>query len=172
MNIGNKFEQGNKNILSKYDKVGNFSKEGIAWARLNNKEGFIDQSGKEIIPFEYESCSPFSNGLAKVKKDGKYGFIDQSNNVIIPFGKYEYVTDFFAGGLARVRRVRRVRKGHDEYGLINKEGKEVVPFGKYDYIENEASPSESLLKVRKDGKYGLIDTTSGKEIILSEYDKI
>ena len=45
----------------------------------DGKFGFIDTTGKEIIPanLPYDEVDIFSDGLCRVKKDGLYGFIDK-----------------------------------------------------------------------------------------------
>jgi hypothetical protein len=48
------------------------------------KFGFIDRTGKIVIPFMYDDAWPSGNYLA-VKKDGKWGIIDVSNKIILPF---------------------------------------------------------------------------------------
>lgn len=47
--------------------------------------GFIDRSGKTVIPFIYDHAIPFTDGLAAVRKDGKAGYIDKSGKTVIPF---------------------------------------------------------------------------------------
>ena len=49
----------------KYHTISNFS-GGIAMVSLYNKKGFIDKTGKEIVPPKYEAIiEDFNNGLAK-----------------------------------------------------------------------------------------------------------
>jgi len=81
--------------LDSYDEVENFS-EGLALVAKDtdnsystghygiDKYGFIDKTGKLIIPLIYDSAKSFSEGLALVKKDGKYGYIDKTGKVVIP----------------------------------------------------------------------------------------
>ena len=83
----------------KYDNVGNFF-EGLAVVGLNMKFGFIDKSGKEVIPLKYDWGYDFSNGLAEVRLNNKYGFIDKSGNEVIPL-KYDLTFDF-SNGKAKV----------------------------------------------------------------------
>ena len=52
--------------------------EGLADVRLNGKWGFIDKSGKVVIPFKYDDALPFSEGFAVVELDGKDGYIDKN----------------------------------------------------------------------------------------------
>lgn len=42
--------------------------------------GFVDTSGKEVIPCVYTNWPSFSEGLAVVEKDGIYGFVDKKGN--------------------------------------------------------------------------------------------
>ena len=58
----------------KYNAVLYFS-EGLAGVELKGKWGFIDKSGKEVVPLKYEDVTGFKEGLAAVKLNGKWGFI-------------------------------------------------------------------------------------------------
>jgi len=91
----------------------------------NNKWGYIDEKGKEVIPFKYDDAKNFSEGLAAIKHNGKWGFIDNRGLEIISC-KYDITTPFFEG-LAQV-------KLNDKYGCIDKTGKTVVPI-KYTITE-------------------------------------
>ena len=62
----------------KYDAVWDFS-EGLAKVELNDKYGFINKEGKEIVPCKYDSIDDFFEGRARVRigwKNGKWGFIN------------------------------------------------------------------------------------------------
>lgn len=67
------------------------------------KYGFIDSTGKLVIPYMYKGAYDFSGGLAAVcKEDGKWGFINKKGDVAIPF-KYDGVSyDSFQDGFALV----------------------------------------------------------------------
>ena len=56
--------QGNSVISLKYDDNGSFS-EGLALVKLKGKLGFIDKTGKLIIPLKYDAAFAFENDLAK-----------------------------------------------------------------------------------------------------------
>ena len=53
-----------------YDFVGAYS-EGLATVSFNGKTGFIDETGKEVIPTKYRHAESFSEGLALVLFEGK-----------------------------------------------------------------------------------------------------
>ena len=60
------------------------------------KWGFIDNTGREIIPAVYDFVRPFRNNLAAVRlgdwETGKFGYIDKANNIVVPF---ELKTSYF-----------------------------------------------------------------------------
>lgn len=79
-----------KEIALEYDNVENFH-EGLAAVNIGaevilscgfmlrgGKWGFIDTSGKIIIPIEYDSVRPFVNGKAGVELNGNYFYIDKT----------------------------------------------------------------------------------------------
>ena len=61
-----------------------FFSEGLVRVKQNDKVGFIDKAGRQVIPPRYENAQPFSEGLAAVKIEGKYGYIDRSGKMVIP----------------------------------------------------------------------------------------
>jgi len=75
--------------------------EGLAVVEYRRKYGFIDKTGKEVIPIKYDDAHSFSEGLAKVKLNDKYGFIDKTGKEVIPI-KYDYA-EGFSEGLAQVK---------------------------------------------------------------------
>jgi hypothetical protein len=124
--------------------------------KLNGKWGFIDTTGKEVIPFKY-NASTFFGRMAAVELNDKYGFIDDIGNEVIPF-KYDFAF-FFNEGLAAVEL-------NGKYGFIDKTGKEVIPFKYYRaYLFTEGLAAVKL----KNGKWGFIDKT-GKEVIPFKYN--
>jgi len=67
-----------------------FDDNGIAYAAINDKVGFINREGKILIPFMYDMWSPvteycYNEGLFGVGKNGNFGFINAKNQVVIPF---------------------------------------------------------------------------------------
>lgn len=51
----------------------------------NYECGYIDKTGRLMIPIEYSSGNDFHNGVACVKKGNFYGVINRHNTVIVPF---------------------------------------------------------------------------------------
>ena len=138
-----------------YDNVGSLC-EGLVAVKLNDKWGFVDKVGEEVISLKYDYAEFFIEGLAKVKLNGKCGFVDKTGEEVIPL-KYDYV-DSFREGLAIV-------KLNGKYGYIDKKGKEVIPL----MYDSAGYFSEGLAEVELKGKWGYIDKT-GKEVIDLKYD--
>lgn len=74
-----------------YDGFSAFN-EGRAWVSKDYKCGYIDVSGKEVIPMIYDYVwgdtrdlrRNFENGVAPARISGKHGYIDVDGNEIIP----------------------------------------------------------------------------------------
>ncbi|MDR0348233.1 MAG: WG repeat-containing protein [Tannerella sp.] len=70
-------------IPFKYDRIGNFSEDGLAKAKWDGKWGYMDKTGQEIIPAKYDEIGDFSeDGLAKAKRDGKWSYIDKTGKEV------------------------------------------------------------------------------------------
>ena len=86
---GNKYSLldriGNK-VLSGFDGLSDL-KEGVIGACKDGLWGFVDISGKTIIPFIYnEVVNGFENGFCCVKLDNnRFGFIDRNEQTVVPF---------------------------------------------------------------------------------------
>ncbi len=90
--------------------------EGLAWVQKDGKWGYINKTGKVVIPLQYDDAYSFYEGLAVVKKDGKYGFINKTGNIIVPL-QYDDVGAFYEG-------LAWVYKDGEEF-YINKQGQRV-----------------------------------------------
>ncbi len=54
-------------------------KTGFAQANDKTfKYGFVDQTGKEIVPCKYDGITAFENGFAVVQLKGKSGVVDKT----------------------------------------------------------------------------------------------
>ncbi len=113
-------------------------------------KGVMDNTGKMIIPMEYESISFGTDNKflsIEVKKDGKIGYYDGEGNVLTPLGTVEQSV------------------GHD-YQLLSYNGKyglkkysKWLLFMDYDTIFFGGN----AVSMKKDGKYGLVTLMSLEE---------
>ena len=137
------------NSFTKYDNVKNFD-EGLAAVKLNNKWGFIDKTGREVILRKYDFARDFSEGMACVELNNKWGFIDKTGREVIPCiydGVYA-----FNEGLAEV-------KLNNKIGFIDKSGDIKIPC-KYEYINNQNFHycfKDGFALISLNGKYGFIN---------------
>lgn len=132
--------------IKKYEDCGEFS-DGLAYVGMIAKplvqndngghkhlQGFIDQTGRLVIPIEHEAVEDlvgtnyesFSEGLVVVYRNGKYGYMNKQRELVIPY-RYEHAS-WFKDGLATVTQ-------YGKYGAINQLGDTVIPL-KFDYLGN------------------------------------
>ena len=72
----------NSDIKSMYDFVGDLN-EGLAQVILKGKYGYIDKTGKEVIPCIFDGIT-YNNQMFYVKFHGKYGCINQLGDMFVP----------------------------------------------------------------------------------------
>lgn len=66
-------------------------------AKKNGKWGFVDSTGVQILPFEYDDVSGgFTQDLVGVKKDSLWGYMDRTGKLVIPL-QFKCAYSFFAG---------------------------------------------------------------------------
>lgn len=124
--------------------------EGLAVVRRDEKYGYIDKSGKVVIPIQFDVAYKFKGGLAIVRQHGKSGYIDQTGKFAIP-PKFDWAYEF-TDGLAGA--------GLDgKGGYINKKGEFVIA-PQFDVLFNFR---EDLAAVQYKGKFGYIRKSSKPE---------
>lgn len=83
-----------------YSYIESFS-EGLAKVKLNDKCGYIDKIGREVISLKYDNAYPFREGLAAVRLNGKCGYINKTGKEVIPL-IYDSI-GYFREGKAKVK---------------------------------------------------------------------
>ena len=129
--------------------------DGLAAVQKNGKWGFIDRSGKTVLPYTWNKVGDFNEGFAWVFAGtlrssgfpdvGKYGYVDSTGTLIIPC-LWDNASRF-SQGLAAVSQ-------NGLYGYIDTSGEVVIPC-QWDWAGNF---NDGISLVRKDGLYGIIDT--------------
>ena len=142
----------------KYDKLYEFH-EGLARVCKDEKFGFIDKLGNEIISCKYDDAEDYDKGISVVTLGDKKGAINQQGNMVIPC-KYDNINlckdDSLAAAFV-----------NETSGFIDLEGNVVVPFG-YEYC---GTFSEGLADVRKNGLIGFVDK-NGRLVIPCKYENL
>jgi hypothetical protein len=85
-----------------------------------NKYGYIDRSGKMVIPPQYDDVGPFSEGLAYVESKENQGFIDKTGKMVIKGEEFVEARGFSEGLAAARGKI-------GTYGFIDKTGHFVIP---------------------------------------------
>ena len=143
-------------VFPKYSRIFDlemFLWEGLTMVELKNKIGFIDKTGKEIVPVIFDEAYPFMGrmgpNMTYVRLDDKWGWVDKTGKMVTDI-KYDGVGFFYDG-------FSHVRLG-DRHGFIDATGKEVIPL-KYDYAR---SFSEGLAEVELNGERFKIDKNGNR----------
>jgi WG containing repeat len=165
-------------------------------AELIPKFGYVDLTGRVVIPYRFESADRFVEGRAKIRLHNKAGFIDSHGSLVVE-PKYDQTSDF-SGGRAVVRvgplsgmidrdgreiittQYRFVGKFSGGLAIVAKppEGREPLRYGAIDadgrvvidfLYENLSAFSEGRASFRRDGKMGYISDI-GEVVIPPIYD--
>ena len=128
--------------------------EGLATFKdKNGKYGFIDETGKVVIPCIWKKTNMFHEGLASVQdQNDKWGFVDKTGKLHIPC-RWKNVW-YFKDGMTWVE------DDNNKRGFIDKMGNLIIPC-KWD---DAGLFHDGLAAVRENGKYGYVDKT-GKIVI-------
>ncbi|HOP09881.1 MAG TPA: WG repeat-containing protein [Oscillospiraceae bacterium] len=109
---------------TRYDKIW-FFHEGMVWVQLNNKYGFIDNKGNEVVIPKYGYVRDFKEGFAAVclnkSQHSEWGYIDKTGKEITPF-IYSGAESFNEGYAA----VSVGNNDNVKWGFINQAGTLVV----------------------------------------------
>jgi WG containing repeat len=78
---------------------------------VGGKYGYIDRSGKMVIPPQFKEAGSFSEGLAIIRlNDKEWGYIDTSGKLVINGEEFGLAREFSEGLAA-------VTGKNDKYGL-------------------------------------------------------
>lgn len=136
------------NVLSDYH---GFANGLLAVKSTNNKWGFINEKGEDIIPFLYSSVGDFYYGLCTVKKDGQDLVINKSGDVVLN------QRDIYLHSIGLLKVNALQDKTYNTVGI--EAGTEIIPF------------NEIFVKLKKGERYGLINT-KGEQILPIIYSNI
>ena len=161
--------------VHRYDVVSSFH-EGLSAVCKNDKWGYINSKGEEVIPCKYAGACDFSEGLACVYLEGDdmpIAFIDKKNNIVIDgfFGDSAqggggYFPIIFKDGSCMVYDKERHdlwinRKGQKVDEPQHSESENVAQTGYQTFYENgKCGVKDSLGNVKIEAKYSYIDDFS------------
>lgn len=138
--------------------------DGLAVFTCYGKYGYIDSTGKEVIPAEYDIVKNFSHGRAYVCKNGKWGYIDKQGKEIIPI-KYDYIYGYvWDYGIPYA-----IVEQNGKRGYISESGQIVLPI-EYDDLHDGIDNFQYDI-IRKGNKIGILNNRY-QEIIPCSFDEI
>lgn len=127
-------------------RLGNCKKGICAISNVKTgKIGFIDKSGKIIIPCEYDNAEQ-ANELLKLQKNKKWGLYNFNHEAITEI-KYEYI-------FSSVNNLYIVKDKN--WGVINMSGKDIIPIT-YKHISLHAK--KYFITENNEGNYGVFDSS-------------
>lgn len=157
----------------------NLFKNGMAVIGQNNKLGYINESGKLIVPMTFDKANSFDSlGVALVALDAedsyhsysKIGFINKKGNFVIPLNDSyldSFYDNFFVVGKILLTKYNPKNK-ELKYGLVNSTGKVFL-----EPIYDRISPvkDDQYLLVKQGRKYG-ITNAEGKWVVPLSFDDV
>ncbi len=167
------FSDGLAAVTNDYYKASFEDAYDLGKALPTRKWGYVDVSGKLVIPMIYSSPSDFKEGLAvqQTKEFLKFGyyFMDKTGKKALPAANssiefYQEARDF-SEGLASVKIANP--KTYHKAVFIDRTGKVVIDD---DYMFT-GDFKNGIASVYKDRKYGFVDKT-GKVVIPIEYARV
>ncbi|PIE47461.1 MAG: hypothetical protein CSA42_03410 [Gammaproteobacteria bacterium] len=138
-----------------------YSPIGLTAVKLNDKWGFINNKGAEIISPKYETFIIYSDGITAVIENKKIGFINEYGKELIS-PRYDNFKRLLDGTT-----ITLLNKKH---GLITQDFNTIIK-PKYDEIDFNAMSMSDLTRAILNGKHGVIDR-AGKVVIPFKYDSI
>lgn len=143
-----------------------YFKDGLAYVLQNGKCGFIDKTGKAVIPIIYDDIMNlkegefffeyFKDGLAIVKKDGKYGAVDRTGQIIIP-AQYDWLSPF--------KNDITTMEQNGKWGVLDRNGKIIIPC----LYDSGLRFTENMASALLNDKYGFI-YKKGRMIIPATFE--
>lgn len=130
----------------KYDCLGTFN-GGLATVKgVNNLFGFIDKTGKEVIPCENKSLGNFSEGLAAIiTNDGRIGYIDEKGNFKLEIEVYHNSVLILGDRCIHIIAKNEEELNEKKLKLLNKIKEGINEL----YIETLDNVIESKTKIKK-----------------------
>ncbi len=133
-------------------------------SQIGSGYGFINRSGKIVLPGPYQGGASFSEGLAPINVEGEWAYIDTAGRVVIANLRVINAGRFIEGRAY-------VEDFTQHYGFIDRTGRMVVPI-KYEVANNRDifQFAEGRVPVLVDSKWGYLDT-QGELAIPPQYDE-
>lgn len=168
-------------LPNKYHAIGKFV-DNLACARVDvksadsNKEtnlyGYIDLQGNEVLPVEYEFIGKRFNRRTVVMKGGEWCLFGIDDHKLTAFPGVAHLGPCVSDDMCKINLGGKYDKGNNRvtgglWGYCSVDGKTVIEA----VYESACGFSEGFAAVKKDGKWGFINT-SGEVVVPCNYDEV
>jgi hypothetical protein len=158
--------------IQDFDKIF-IEKKGVTLMQKNEKFGYLDATGKEVVKAEFDEIDPAfeqifaeQKGVVRVRKGNLFGYINFKGETILSVS-YEWIGDF--AKTYEVRGAVTIAKKNGKFGTIDKHENQIIPF-EYDTIRMDKR-NDTLSFVQKNGKWGVINQFN-RMILPLEYEQV
>ena len=127
------------------------------------RSGYIDKTGKVIVPVKYPAIKEFTKGVYLAKAGNKIQLISSTNKKLAEWDNYDSWGNI-AEGIAFIK-LKKDMAGGGKYAMINVEGKELTTTR----FDEGGEFKNGIASVKSGGKWGFIDKT-GKQFVPCKYD--
>ena len=147
-------------IPFEYNSLGYLDDKNRILAAKDSGTGFIDRTGKILIPLNFYNLFPFYENRARFfdKANNKYGVIDQNGKMLLP-ATYDLM-EVLTNGLFAVGNFAKEAGKPTKFGYIDSNGKVTLPL---QYLSASSFDKRGLALVSDSVGYFFIDK-SGKRI--------
>ncbi|GAB4134515.1 MAG: hypothetical protein OHK0045_01040 [Raineya sp.] len=159
LNVSN----GKEIVKPEYDKARNFS-SGFGEVEKNKKIGFVDTTGKLVVPLEYEGALNVEKGICFLMKGGDWQAIRLAENRPINKEKYtggnfDFVADFAVASC----------KSDEKFlqSIINIKGEVLIPCRPSEYAGFILYARHAVFQ-EQENRFVVFSLPEGKELITSE----
>ncbi len=83
-------------------------REDRCWVSDGRATGFVDGTGRLVVPLRYDQARDFVEGRAAVRRGAKWGFLDREGREVVP-PRFDEVTDYSKGSSKARSGVKRGR---------------------------------------------------------------
>jgi hypothetical protein len=161
VNLGGRYGIINKDLKfvveAEMDKISDLNSYPIL-VKQDDKQWYIDRSGKKLFEVNYAKAYKFHYGYATVKDNGLKGIIDEKNNLIIPLEHQDI--QVVGPDLFQVFKAGK-------FGIINAEGTSIIPT-EMDLILPIREGKTACMK----DELWAIYTASGKQLTAFEFGMV
>lgn len=106
-----------------YDLTIKFNNSGLGKVYRQNKAGFININGEEVLPIEFDELNIVDDDLLIAEKDNKYFIFDTNGKELFSSSDYTFIGNYSEDSFVVEK---EIDNGVSAMGFIDKNGKEII----------------------------------------------